>query len=258
MGILRVEMKSFQLIILCVFVASIACDVGESLSSSEELELMCTFNITRRSINPQMEVFFANLRAKELRMLKNSDNRDSFRRVCKRVQLKLVAFQIKMVQELMECLRNETLTEYESYIKITNRLTGFVCNLDERRLKILGRIENYDMVMARGDRLTKCARDPSNGSKFDLSTEFCKINETKFFECSNSIFTASYAEPRTLLKIIWKFLNSLIDCETTLVAKKTKIEAKYVFNYLANLLIPTIQGFLRDASQRSASSTEEM
>lgn len=219
---------------------------------------MCTFNITRRSINPQMEVFFANLRSKELKMLKNSENRDMFRRVCKRVQLKLVAFQIKMVQEVMECLRNETLVEYEAYIKITNKLSGFVCNLDERRLKILGKIENYDLVMSRSDRLTKCAREPSNGAKFDISTEFCKINETKFFECSNNIFTNNHAEPRTLLKIIWKFLNSLIDCETTLVAKKTKIEAKYVFNYLANLLIPTIQGFLRDTRQQTTSSTEEI
>jgi hypothetical protein len=202
-----------------------------------------------------MEIFFTNLRANELHLLKNSEDRENFQRSCKRVQLKLVTFQIRMVQELLPCLRNETLIEYEAYIKITNKLGSYVCNLDERRLKVLGKIENYDLVMFRGGRLLNCARNSTNVSKFDLTREFCTFSDVKLFDCSSKLFGgADNVEPRTLVKTVWKFLRLVIECE-----KKTKIDAKYVFNYLSNLLIPTIQIVLRDNNQLALSaSTEEI
>lgn len=249
-------MKKFQLIIFCGLIALSVGDFGENLTQSEELELICTMNVTKRSINPQMEVFFSSLQAKELTWLKKTEDRVNFRRMCKRIQLKIVAFQVKMIQELHECLRNETLVEYEAYTKITNRLSGFICNLDERRLKILGKIENYESIMSRGNRILNCARNSSNNTESDFATEFCTINDTILFDCSFSVF-ADNVEPRTLLKTIWKFLRSLITCESSGAERKTKIDAKYVYNYFNNLLIPTIQGILRDSNLLAEASAED-
>lgn len=241
-------MKNFRLIYLCCLIALVTGDVGETVASSDERELLCIFNITRRVINPEMETFMTNLRLKELKVLKNSHNRENFRRVCKRIQHKLIAFQIKMVQELTSCLRNETMVEYEAYVKITNKLTSYICNLDERRLAILGKVENYELIMSRGYRLMRCSSSSQND--FNFATDFCTVDETKLFECSLKVFDADNAEPRALLKMIWKFLNSLINCDVSPADNKTRIDAKYISNYFNNLLIPVVQSLLRDRNQR--------
>lgn len=243
---IRVKMIFLQKILFLCFFALISCELRESLTASEEEEVVCTMNITQQSINPQMETFFTNLQAKELKLIKSADDRESFHRICKRIQIKLVAFQIKIVQELLPCLRNTTVAEYEAYIKITNKLSTFICNLDERRLKILGRRENYDEIMSRGEELLNCAINPPKDNEFNFTMEFCAFNETKLFDCSLDIFGVDNVGPRTLIKTVWKFLHSLINCKESKAKSRAKVDAKFIANYFNHLLIPAIQTILRD------------
>ncbi|CRK93939.1 CLUMA_CG007466, isoform A [Clunio marinus] len=239
-------MKSFQLIILYSLIALIASDFGDDLSSSEERELLCSFSVTKHSINPKMEVFLANLSDNEFKELKLTTNRRSFRGICRRIQQKLVGFQTKIYKELIPCLRNETIPEYESYIKITQKVSGFICKLDERRLEILTNIANYEAVLSAGEKLLNCARN-STSNEFNFSSDFCSINEEDLYECSLNILGADNTKPRTLLKMLWKLLSSLINCgNSSTITSTKKINANYVSGYINRLLLPIIQDVFRD------------
>lgn len=247
----------FQLIIFAFSLSLISCEFYEgnsidkeanrvddffkNLTSSEELELICTYNIQKRIIGPQVETFFENLRAKELTLIRSSEGHDRFHRICKRIQRKLVAFQVKIVQEVTPCLRNETLAEYEAYIKITNKLSSLICNLDEKRLKILGRIENYDLMMSKGVELLNCAR---NSSEIILTAEVCSIDEMKLFDCSSKTFGIDNEQPQAFVRILFKFLRSLIECEPS---ETDRIDEKFVLNFIKHILIPSVRSLLIDS-----------
>lgn len=129
-------------------------------TESEEIEILCTHNISNKLIYPQMMHLLEGLRSNEFEKLKDVDlNHRNYLKLCKKVQFKVLNFQMKLNQDLQPCLRENTKKEYQAYMAISYNFSNFLCNISESQFDIFFNEENSKIIFINADPLSKCLKD---------------------------------------------------------------------------------------------------
>lgn len=149
-------------------------------TESEEVEILCTHNISSHLIYPQMMHLLEGLRSDEFEKLKDVDlNHKNYQKLCKKVQFKVLNFQMKMTQYLQPCLKENTKKEYEAYKTISHNFSNFLCHLTESQFNIFYNEDNSKIIFINADPLAKClkaaySKSPENDQEF-YSNFFDKV-----------------------------------------------------------------------------------
>lgn len=129
-------------------------------TESEEIEILCTHNISSHLIYPQMIHLLDGLRSNEFEKLRDVDlDHKKYQQLCKKVQFKVLDFQMKMTQNLQPCLRDNTKKEYQAYMTISYNFANFLCDFSESQFDIFFNEENSKNIFINADSIAKCLKD---------------------------------------------------------------------------------------------------
>lgn len=129
-------------------------------TESEEIEILCTHNISSHLIYPQMIHLLEGLRSNEFEKLRDVDlNHKNYQKLCKKVQFKVLNFQMKMTEDLQQCLRENTKKEYQAYMTISHNFSNFLCHFSESQFDIFFNEENSKNIFINVDPLAKCLKE---------------------------------------------------------------------------------------------------
>ncbi|CAO1308596.1 unnamed protein product [Diamesa serratosioi] len=208
-------------------------------TESEEVEILCTHNISSQFIYPQMMDLLEKLRNNEFEKLRDVDlDYKNYQKLCKKVQFKVLNFQMKMNEDLKPCLRETTKKEYEAYMTISHNLSNFLCQLSETQFEIFYNQENSKIIFINADPLAKCLKGAYNKSTED-DQEFynnsfdkvCSIDSTKFLSCTKDILIDLQSEKsQVIIEMLWNFLTSQYQCDSNEI-QPNGVDRKYITGY---------------------------
>lgn len=156
-----IEMKIIAgILFLGAVVSASGNPVKTHYTESEEIEILCTHNISSHLIYPQMMHLLEGLRSNEFEQLKDVDlNHKNYHKLCKKVQFKVLNFQMKMTQDLQTCLRDNTKKEYDAYMTISHNFSNFLCHFSESQFDIFFNEENSKNIFINADSVAKCLKE---------------------------------------------------------------------------------------------------